>query len=91
MPRAIEPTDQQLREACARMAQRFRWVGEFEAVMQDPARSRLVRIAAMHPTAASTPANRAPAARPGRASRPLAGRPARIDLKRAASGERDDD
>ncbi|MDN4591232.1 hypothetical protein DBA29_22375 [Xenophilus aerolatus] len=91
MPRPTEPTEQQLREACARMARRFRWLDAFETVMQDPVRRRLVRVAAMHPTAAGTPARR-PAAAPGwqaprRQRRPLPF----LDLKRAAAGERDDD
>lgn len=87
----IELTDQLLREACTRMAARFRWVEDFEAVMQDRVRSRLVRLAARHPTAAgSAPARaqRAPACRPY--APPTRGA-ALVDRKRAASGERDDD
>lgn len=93
MPRTIEPTEQALREACARMAQRFRWTDGFDIVMQDPARSRLVRLAAKHPTAAGAPATRAPcpATAPAPATcPPLTGLPL-FDRKRAASGERDDD
>ena len=90
MAQLIEPTDQQLREACARMALRFHWLGSFETVMQDPVRSRLVRVAAMHPTAACTPARRpTPAPRHSFAQRRIS--PPLFDRKRAASGERDDD
>ncbi|SDI77490.1 hypothetical protein [Variovorax sp. OV700] len=91
MAHAIEPTDQLLRDACARMAARFRWAEDFETVMQDRVRSRLVRIAARHPTAAGlAPARvqRQPACRPMQLL--LGGLPL-FDRKRAASGERDDD
>lgn len=90
MAHAIEPTDQMLREACARMAERFHWADDFDAVMQDRVRSRMVRIAARHPTAAGrVPAPpRAPACRPFQP--PTSGIPL-FDRKRAASGERDDD
>ena len=91
MPRLTEPTDQQLRDACARMAQRFRWLGTFEAVMQDPVRSRLVRVAAMHPTAAGTPTRCIAAAPTWRAPRRHPGPLPFLDRKRAAAGERDDD
>lgn len=91
MAAPIQPTEQLLREACERMARRFRWTESFEALMQDPARSRMVRLAVMHPAAAG-----APFARPARAAigRPLPPGPAGLplfDRKRAASGERDDD
>ncbi len=91
MAAPIQPTEQLLREACERMARRFRWAEPFETLMQDPARSRMVRLAATHPAAAG-----APFARPARAAitRPFvpstAGLPL-FDRKRAASGERDDD
>lgn len=91
MAQLSEPTDQQLREACARMSQRFRWVGAFETVMQDPVRSRLVRVAAMHPTAAGAPTRRAAAAPTWRAPRRQPGPLPFLDRKRAAAGERDDD
>lgn len=87
----IEPTDQQLRDACERMARRFRWADSFETVMQDARRSRLVRLAIAHPSAAEAVAVRTP--RPFARSFPQApatGSPF-IDRKRAASGERDDD
>ncbi|MET3916216.1 anti-sigma factor RsiW [Variovorax sp. OAS795] len=90
MAHAIEPTDQLLRDACARMAARFRWAEDFETVMQDRVRSRLVRIAARHPTAAGLApprVQRQPACRPQQ----LLGGLAFFDCKRAASGERDDD
>ena len=91
MAHAIELTDQLLREACARMAVRFRWADDFETVMQDRVRSRMVRLAARHPTAAGAMpvrAPRAPACRPFQP--PTSGLPL-FDRKRAASGERDDD
>ncbi len=89
MPHAVEPTDQLLREACERMARRFGWSEAFDVVMRDPARSRMVRLAAKHPTAAGQlpPAP----ARPSRASWPSRPAPDLFDRKRAASGERDDD
>ena len=88
MPSVIEPTDQQLREACERMARRFRWTDSFETVMQDACRSRLVRLAVAHPSAAGFAAARAPrffTRRLPATALPL------FDRKRAASGERDDD
>jgi hypothetical protein len=91
MAHAIEPTDQLLRDVCARMAQRFHWAEDFDTVMRDRVRSRLVRLAARHPTAAGAAPERAPcapAARPARRS--TAGIPL-FDHKRAACGERDDD
>ncbi|CAN7257654.1 hypothetical protein LJR084_001191 [Variovorax sp. LjRoot84] len=91
MAHAIEPTDQQLRDACARMARRFRWTDSFETVMQDACRSRLVRIAVSHPSAAGLVpafAPRQPARRP--LPPPLLGLPL-FDRKRAAAGERDDE
>jgi hypothetical protein len=91
MAYAIEPTDQQLRDACARMARRFRWTDPFETVMQDACRSRLVRIAVIHPSAAGLVpafAPRQPARRP--LQPPHGGLPL-FDRKRAAAGERDDE
>ncbi|SOD27638.1 hypothetical protein SAMN05518800_3202 [Variovorax sp. YR752] len=91
MAHEIEPIDQLLREACARMAARFRWADDFDAVMKDRVRSRMVRLAARHPSAAGVmPARapRAPACRP--TQQPSTGLPP-FDHKRAASGERDDD
>jgi anti-sigma factor RsiW len=91
MAPAIEPTDQLLRDACARMTARFRWADDYETVMQDRVRSRLVRIAAKHPTAAGLTqarTQRQPACRPSQP--PLGGLPL-FDRKRAAAGERDDD
>lgn len=88
---ALEPTDQQLRDACERMARRFRWTDSFETVMQDARRSRLVRLAVVHPSAAGAAAPRAPRApRIFDRLRPDTGAPL-FDRKRAASGERDDD
>lgn len=89
MPHVIEPTDELLREACLRMARRFRWADSFEAVMQDPTRSRLVRIAAKHPSAAGWAGPRA--ARPAQQHVTQPSRLPLFDRKRAASGERDDD
>jgi hypothetical protein len=88
MVAAIEPTEQQLRDACERMARRFRWDDSFETVMQDARRSRLVRLAVAHPSAAGIPAARAP--RLFTRLRPATAMPL-FDRKRAASGERDDD
>lgn len=91
MVRATEPTEQQLRDACERMARRFRWADSFETVMQDARRSRLVRLAVAHPSAAGFAAARAP--RPSAQSlfqAPTTGAPL-FDRKRAASGERADD
>ena len=84
----FEPTDQQLRDACERMARRFRWTDSFETVMQDACRSRLVRLAVAHPSAAGFAAARAP--RLFARLRPATTVPL-FDRKRAASGERDDD
>lgn len=88
---AIAPTDQQLRDACERMARRFRWTESFETVMQDVCRSRLVRLAVAHPSAAGSAPPRAPRT-PARAHPlpPISGMPL-FDRKRAASGERDDE
>jgi len=91
MAHAMDPTDQMLREACIRMAARFRWADDYEAVMRDSVRSRLVRLAAKHPSAAGLAqacALREPTRRPP--SPPHCG-PTLLDRKRAASGERDDD
>ena len=88
MPSVFEPTDQQLRDACERMARRFRWTDSFEMVMQDACRSRLVRLAVAHPSAAGFTAARAP--RLFARLRPANTVPL-FDRKRAASGERDDD
>jgi hypothetical protein len=90
MPHAIALTDPLLREACARMALRFGWGESFETVMQDPMRSRMVRVAVLHPSAADAPGDSlAPAAR--RVELPMPGQPPLFDRKRAAAGERDDD
>ena len=91
MPCAIDPTEQQLRDACARMARRFGWADSFETVMQDARRSRLVRLAVAHPSAAETVVQRRriASARPVRPT--SAAGPLPIDRKRAASGERDDE
>lgn len=90
-----EPTDQQLREAFARMARRFGWACSFEDVCADPVRIRLVRVEACHPP---RPAPQARAPRPtaliplpARAERALRPLRAAYDHKRAAAGERDDD
>lgn len=91
MAHVIELNDQLLREACTRMTARFRWVDDFETVMLDRVRSRLVRLAARHPTAAGLPPARAPRAPAHRPQPPPIGGPTYIDRKRAASGERDDD
>jgi len=88
---AIDPTGQQLRDACARMSRRFGWVESFEAVMQDARRSRLVRLAVAHPSAAETVVQRRriASARPVRPTSAAGSLP--LDRKRAAAGERDDD
>ncbi|CAN7596809.1 hypothetical protein [Variovorax paradoxus] len=88
MVAAIEPTEQQLRDACERMARRFRWADSFETVMEDACRSRLVRLAVAHPSAAGLAAARAPRLF---ARRLPATALSLFDRKRAASGERDDD
>ncbi|SFO51171.1 hypothetical protein SAMN05216567_1019 [Variovorax sp. OK605] len=90
MAHANPPTDQLLRETCARMAERFHWADDFDTVMQDRVRSRMVRLAARHPTAAAGAAPRAPCA-PAWRPRPPATGGRFLDRKRAASGERDDD
>lgn len=86
-----EPTDQQLRDACARMAQRFGWTDGFDVVMQDARRGRLVRLAVAHPSASDVSTGRAarPSTRPP-FKPPAIGAPF-LDRKRAASGERDDE
>lgn len=85
----IEPTEQQLREAFARLAQRFGWACSFAEACADAVRVRMVRVEACHPP------RPAPAPRPARAPAPLflPARPLRAayDHKRAAAGERDDD
>ena len=87
---ATEPTEQQLRDACDRMARRFRWSDSFETVMQDARRSRLVRLAVAHPSAAGMTAARAPRPTVWPISPPTTSVPL-FDSKRAASGERADD
>lgn len=89
--RATEPTEQQLRDACERMARRFRWADSFETVMQDARRSRLVRLAVTHPSAAGFAAARAPRPSARLLRQPPANGAPLIDRKRAASGERADD
>lgn len=98
-----EPTDEELRTAWMH-CRKASWPATFEEAMQDPVRSRLVRLTALHPprkfrrampTPQSTPRARlfdpVPAAR-DRQSLPLPGiAPAVIDRKRAAAGDRDDD
>jgi hypothetical protein len=85
------PTEQQLRDACERMARRFRWADNFETVMQDARRSRLVRLAVAHPSAAGFAAARAPRPSPRALRQPPAAGAPLFDQKRAASGERADD
>ena len=88
---AIEPTEQQLREACGRMARRFGWPDCFETVMQDAQRSRLVRLAVAHPSAAGAVPRRLPrSSLHTHSPSPATGVPL-FDGKRAASGERADD
>lgn len=95
---AAQYSDAQLRaawQACRRRT----WPASFEAAMQDPLCSRIVRLHAWlraRPRRAATPADatcttvRRPAAQAARAAPAPTPRPA-IDRKRAASGERDDD
>ncbi|QNK67760.1 hypothetical protein [Variovorax sp. PAMC26660] len=91
MAHAIEPTDQLLREACARMAARFRRAEDFETVMRDRVRSRMVRLAAQHPSAAGALPVRVQRAAACRPFPPPTGGLPFFDHKRAASGERDED
>lgn len=91
MANPLEPTEQQLRDACSRMSLRFGWTDGFDVVMQDARRGRLVRLAVAHPSAANVSTGRAvrPSALPP-FKRPVTGSPF-LDRKRAASGERDDE
>lgn len=91
MPGANEPTEQLLRETCARMAQRFRWTESFETVMQDPARGRMVRLAALHRSACGAAVRRAAPVVRRRRLDPLPPQRSFFDNKRAAAGEREDD
>lgn len=91
MARATEPTDQLLRDTCAGMAQRFRWTEDFDVVMRDPVRSRMVRIAALHCAALGRSAGYVSRPAAALAARPRLGALPLFDRKRAASGERDDD
>ncbi len=87
-----------LRDTFRRMAERYpAWPQEFDLVMADPLRSRLVRLTATRRAAAargrtaSPPAP--PASRPSAAARRLSPRPVHhpdLDRKRAAAGDRDD-
>ena len=63
------------------------WPADFDAVMADPVRMRLVRLQATFLTrvAAEKAAARSPPPAP-----PMATRPTRFDHKRAAAGDLDD-
>lgn len=63
------------------------WPADFDAVMADPVRMRLVRLQATFLTrvAAEKAAARSPPPAP-----PMATRPPRFDRKRAAAGDLDD-
>ena len=86
--------DDLLRDTFGRMAARYTaWPREFDAVMADPIRSRLVRLTAIRRLAAARRPKPAPCGTPLRrsASPPrLAALPAVFDHKRAAAGDRDD-
>ncbi|WP_439587689.1 hypothetical protein [Hydrogenophaga sp.] len=86
-----------LREAWEAMRSRHclhHWPQDFDAVMADPVRSRLVRMEACaraRPRVQPKP-HPAPCPRPETRPRPvLAGQAALFDRKRAAAGERLDD
>ncbi|MCT8178104.1 hypothetical protein [Variovorax sp. CY25R-8] len=91
MASPLDPTEQQLRDACARMAQRFGWTDGFDVVMQDARRGRLVRLAVAHPSAADLATAHASRSRARPTFQPPPAGVPFLDRKRAASGERDDD
>jgi hypothetical protein len=89
----IEPTDAQLRAAWA-LLRRHTWPQTFEAAMDDPVLGRLVRMEALHKPAPHTPAPQRPQPAPQAPPRPMpqfVPPPGYVDIKRRASGERDDD
>lgn len=92
----IEPTDAQLRAAWAKV-RRANWPATFEAAMEDPVLSRIVRMTALHPAPRPVAAPAAPQPVATQTHRHAAPRyhaelqPGFVDFKRRASGERDDD
>jgi len=94
----VEITDELLRSTWEQVRHTAKaWPPTFEAVLQDPIRLRLLRIAAariargrFRTARASTPPGFAPAPRSTRRA-PSPQLPLELDRKRAASGERDDD
>lgn len=92
------PTEAELR-AAFQHHRRASWPATFEAAMQDPLLSRLIRLQAKHPPkaqrvgatdyramrSAGVPAAKAVGASPWPARRPA------LDCKRLAAGDRDDD
>lgn len=90
-----ELTDAQLRAAWE-IVRRGTWPATFEEAMEDAVLSRMVRMTAQHPPVhapAPTPAPR-PQPTPQAPARPMPHfqpPPGWVDIKRRASGERDDD
>jgi hypothetical protein len=97
----VRATDDQLRSVWAQLRPtQPGWPASFEATMADPVRCRLVHIAAARaahgfPVALERAPRRRPAVIDPGVNRPALPdfpyRPASIDRKRAAAGERDDD
>jgi hypothetical protein len=89
---AIEIPESQLRAAWARL-HRDTWPATFEGAMADAVLSRLVRLHALHPAAATPPqAQPEPRHHTRPAIRPYTSPPPGfVDHKRAAAGDRDDD
>lgn len=87
------PDDHALRDAWEAMRHRTclrHWPQDFDAVMADPTRGRLVRLEARARTRSQRAAPARAANRPApRTQRPMPG--CGVDRKRAAAGERDDD
>jgi len=92
----VEPTAEQLRQACTRVRIPS-WPADYETVMSDPLRARIVQAFAHRLIHSPRPVPAAPAPSPVAAPRTAARRvphfsppPGYVDHKRAASGERDD-
>jgi hypothetical protein len=86
-------SDEQLRAAWL-ACKGLSWPATFEEAMADPVRSNLVRLHAWriaHPrTPAPRPAAAPPEAAPPQLNSSFSPPPGYVDLKRAASGDRDD-